>query len=91
MAEQPFRKPKIRLHLPAQEDRCGSGALCSEAQADGVPCHELGRECETCEKATRGSFRRGLAGQPSPAGRPAESAAPAGEKGQRERSGIKKR
>lgn len=29
----------------------GSGALCSEAQADGVPCFELGRECEECEKA----------------------------------------
>jgi hypothetical protein len=29
----------------------GSGALCPEAQADGVPCTELGRDCETCEKA----------------------------------------
>ena len=25
--------------------------LCAEAQADGVPCYELGRDCETCEKA----------------------------------------
>jgi hypothetical protein len=29
----------------------GPGALCSEAQADGVPCTELGRECERCERA----------------------------------------
>jgi len=27
------------------------GPLCADAQADGVPCFELGRECETCEKA----------------------------------------
>ena len=31
------------------------GALCAEAQADGVPCTELGRTCETCEKATQKS------------------------------------
>jgi len=29
----------------------GTGALCPEAQADGVPCTELGRDCETCERA----------------------------------------
>ncbi len=29
----------------------GLGVLCPEGQADGVPCDELGRECETCEKA----------------------------------------
>jgi hypothetical protein len=26
-------------------------ALCAEAQADGVPCPEVGRSCATCEKA----------------------------------------
>lgn len=35
----------------------GTGALCAEAQADGVPCFELGRECATCERA-RGSHER---------------------------------
>ncbi len=29
------------------------GVLCAEAQADGVPCFELGRQCETCELAYR--------------------------------------
>ena len=29
----------------------GTGALCPEAQADGVPCMEIGRDCEICEKA----------------------------------------
>lgn len=41
---------------PAVEDktaRPGSGALCPEAQADGVPCTELGRDCEVCEHAVR--------------------------------------
>ena len=31
----------------------GPGALCAEAQADGVPCTELGRDCEVCELAAQ--------------------------------------
>lgn len=27
------------------------GVCCAEAQADGVPCTELGRDCLACEKA----------------------------------------
>jgi len=27
--------------------------MCPEAQADGVPCPELGRSCEVCERALR--------------------------------------
>ena len=30
---------------------CGGTGLCPEAQADGVPCCELGRDCVTCEQA----------------------------------------
>lgn len=26
---------------------------CAEAQADGVPCPSLGRDCETCAQAIR--------------------------------------
>jgi hypothetical protein len=26
-------------------------ACCPEAQADGVPCTELGRDCESCQRA----------------------------------------
>jgi hypothetical protein len=33
----------------------GLGVLCPEAQADGVPCAELGRDCEICGKAYRPS------------------------------------
>ena len=29
----------------------GMGTCCAEAQADGVPCPILGRECEICERA----------------------------------------
>lgn len=34
------------------EDPPGTGALCPEAQADGVPCTEVGRDCAICERAT---------------------------------------
>ncbi len=27
------------------------GPPCPESQADGVPCDELGRDCDDCEKA----------------------------------------
>ncbi len=33
-----------------QEDRDLTG-LCEEAQADGVPCFEAGRQCDTCGRA----------------------------------------
>jgi len=26
--------------------------LCAEAQADGVPCYELGKDCDVCGKAS---------------------------------------
>lgn len=29
----------------------GTGALCAEAQADGVPCETLGVACDTCDRA----------------------------------------
>ncbi len=31
----------------------GGAGLCPEAQADGVPCTELGRDCEICERAVK--------------------------------------
>jgi hypothetical protein len=44
-----------RPQTPDPESRPGTGALCPEAQADGVPCLERGRECDTCEKAVAGT------------------------------------
>jgi len=38
-ARDPDKDP--RLYLPP----------CEQAQADGVPCTELGRDCEVCERA----------------------------------------
>ncbi len=29
----------------------GLGVLCPEAQADGVPCEEVGGDCEDCDRA----------------------------------------
>jgi hypothetical protein len=35
----------------AKDERIDSGGPpCPEAQADGVPCEELGRDCEDCER-----------------------------------------
>ena len=31
--------------------RSGPGGLCRDAQADGVPCATLDRDCEECDKA----------------------------------------
>ncbi len=41
------QKPRKKLPIPDQ----GLGVLCPEAQADGVPCSELGRECDICPMA----------------------------------------
>jgi hypothetical protein len=42
MGETPYEAGKDpRLFLPP----------CEQAQADGVPCTELGRDCEVCEHA----------------------------------------
>jgi hypothetical protein len=32
-------------------DEWGGTGLCPEAQADGVPCTALGRECDTCGRS----------------------------------------
>lgn len=37
---------------PREDAPSGGTGLCPEAQADGVPCYELGRDCEVCERAT---------------------------------------
>jgi hypothetical protein len=41
----PDRRP------PADFQEWGGTGLCSEAQADGVPCTVAGRPCDTCSKA----------------------------------------
>ena len=33
-----------------ESPRSGLGTLCAEAQADGVPCSFLGKDCDVCEK-----------------------------------------
>jgi hypothetical protein len=37
--------------IPDSVARSGPGALCAEAQADGVPCGDLAAPCEECVKA----------------------------------------
>ena len=53
---------RIRSMLPAEKVAVSvpatlntkSLALCERAQADGVPCCEIGRDCEVCEEAFHG-------------------------------------
>ena len=33
-----------------EEISSGLGTLCPEAQADGVPCTDIGKLCEECER-----------------------------------------
>ncbi len=42
--------PRIVRHAAAAPHP-GIGSLCAEAQADGVPCYESGRDCEKCDRA----------------------------------------
>ena len=46
--DDPYRQER-HADVPA-----GPGALCAEAQADGVPCVALGIDCAVCEKAHPG-------------------------------------
>jgi hypothetical protein len=39
--------------------------LCDEAQADGVPCFEAGRQCETCARAKPGAKTSNAAPPPA--------------------------
>ena len=51
---------------PRNRVETGTGALCAEAQADGVPCPDVGRECETCEKALAQMRKEEQANERSP-------------------------
>ena len=46
---------RVKQALPAAtwptEKEWRQSGLCSEAQADGIPCTTLGRNCEICERA----------------------------------------
>jgi hypothetical protein len=48
--EQPLTPPVPPTGSEPDWDATG---LCDQAQADGVPCFELGRQCETCNRASR--------------------------------------
>jgi hypothetical protein len=45
MTKEPKRDPEILA------THRGTGALCAEAQADGVPCFEVGKDCAVCNHA----------------------------------------
>ena len=45
--------PGIDSRTEGEEEAilAGTGALCPDAQADGVPCPELDRDCQKCGRA----------------------------------------
>jgi len=53
-----MHRPGSSKHPPHEPDwvwaDMGSGPFCCEAQADGVPCFEVGRDCADCEKGREG-------------------------------------
>jgi len=51
-------KKAVRASTPPPEPGWDVELLCSEAQADGVPCTEVGRACETCERAVVSKRKR---------------------------------
>lgn len=46
-----MEKPRPEESKRPKRIRSTGGPPCEEAQADGVPCDELGRDCEDCENA----------------------------------------
>lgn len=46
------------VNEPNEPLRTGTGALCPESQADGVPCPTLDRDCRTCANASPELRRR---------------------------------
>jgi hypothetical protein len=51
MASKPNPNDPERKNTPDAAGEWGGTGLCAEAQADGVPCTALGRECDTCGKS----------------------------------------
>ena len=45
------RDPLFQEWIESWAKETGLGVPCGEAQADGVPCFELGRDCAECEEA----------------------------------------
>ena len=51
--EWTFRGVRSLCHGTDGASALGLGTLCAEAQADGVPCSESGRDCEKCDRAQK--------------------------------------
>lgn len=48
-------------HIERARADSGLGTCCAEAQADGVPCTILGRDCAICERAVANAEMLGVA------------------------------
>ena len=54
------RERLFREWVESWEKETGQGVPCQQAQADGAPCFELGRDCAECEEGFEAwlEFRR---------------------------------
>lgn len=50
-AEPALHREAVPASNDPHEPRWDPELLCNEAQADGVPCTEVGRACAECERA----------------------------------------
>jgi hypothetical protein len=70
VAMQASEEELFREWVESWEQETGQGIPCREAQADGAPCLELGRDCVECEKAFQVwlELRREREGRGDPSG-----------------------
>jgi hypothetical protein len=47
----------VRKAIQERRRTSGLGVGCTEAQADGVPCPDLNRDCDRCDRAAEAEAR----------------------------------
>lgn len=57
-AEPTDPEPAVRVTDAPSGPAWDPDLLCNEAQADGVPCTEVGRACAECERAIKAKRKR---------------------------------
>ena len=50
---EPNSPDPAEMACAAEKPEWRGTGLCPSAQADGVPCHELGRSCDLCGRASK--------------------------------------
>ncbi len=69
------RPSTIRQGIAQRRAESGLGVGCAEAQADGVPCEDLSRDCDHCAQAAT-AVRTAQAPESNPRARPPRGGPP---------------